>query len=259
LDISLVNFKCMSKDYGAVVSQQGYDVKTCADRYLVYSSAFRSLKIFNVSSVSTTIPASGTNVITITHDLGYLAPCIVIYNGSTTSGVLKSYFMSDSQVSNLDIEISTTTIKINIPTGFDSPANNTGDTVYFTVYSFLETFDTYSASNINTGTTLGAESQDYGFRISKPGYDVKTCTDEQCVLSSSFFTHIVHKKGKNSTDGIVSHTLGYIPLFLGFIKYSGNSFLSYDPRFTWIDSSNVECFLNAGDEFYYIIFKSKQL
>jgi len=89
------------RDFGAAVSQKGYDVKTCADRFLVYSSAFSNLKINNVYSVSTTIPTAGNiNTITITHNLGYFAPVIVIYNGSTTRGITNSFFMSTPITSN---------------------------------------------------------------------------------------------------------------------------------------------------------------
>ena len=73
-------------DYGMAVSQPGKDVKVTADRFFTLSSSFQSLKVLAVHEVTTTIPVSGTNVITITHNLGYFAPCLVVYNGSTTLG-----------------------------------------------------------------------------------------------------------------------------------------------------------------------------
>lgn len=47
-------------DYGARVSQRGYDVKTAADRFMVYSSAFRTLKVFSVSSLTGTAPSGNS-------------------------------------------------------------------------------------------------------------------------------------------------------------------------------------------------------
>jgi hypothetical protein len=245
-------------DYGAKVSQKGYDVKTCADYLLVYSSAFRNLKIVASGTGSTTIPASGsgtTNTITFTHSLGYLSPFIVVYNGSTTLGVGKSYFMSDSAFQ-LPLESDTTTTKVLVDEFFDQGFSNPGDTVYFTWYQFMETFDTYSSSTINSGTTSGATSSDYGFRISKTGFDVKTCANIDCVVSSSFFTSIIHKKGTDTT-GTVTHDLGYIPLFLGYINVSGKLYLANDLIAS--DTSNIYCTLNPGEAFYYVILKQKTI
>ena len=254
-------------DYGAAVSQKGYDVKTCADRFLVYSSAFQTLKIHSVSSVTTTIPASGTNTITITHSLGYYAPFIVVYNGSTSTGQGDSFFMNDNSTPWLTARQYINSLEIDVDSSFDSDNSSVSDTVYFTIYIFLDDFRTVAENTINTGTTIGASSTDYGLRISKDGYDVKTCTDEQCVLSSSFFNNIVHKKGTvNSVVSppgsatTVSHNLGYVPNFLAFIKYDGNSYMEYDGRF--ITSSSTKITLNpleqGGDNiYYYIIFKDK--
>ncbi len=244
-------------DFGAAVSQRGYDVKTAADRFLVYSSAFRNLKIFATYTGTTTIPAAGVNTVTFTHNLGYYAPCIVIYNGSTTLGQNTSYFMSDS-FSDLELNIYTDRVEVKVDDTFDNGNSAAGDTVYFTCYQFIDTFDTYAASSINSGTATGASSDDYGFRISKAGFDVKTCADVDCILSSSFFTNIIHKKGIDTT-GTVAHSLGYLPAFLCYLKYDGDSFLSLNNNSFAVDTSNLYFDqLNAGDSNYYVILKTKQ-
>ena len=250
-------------DYGIAVSQKGKDVKSTADRFFTVSSSFQSLKVLAVHSVSTTIPASGTNTITITHNLGYYAPAIVVYNGSTTLGQGTSYFMSDSYfpLSGVDstadgIEIAVNTIKINVTSTFDSGVSAVGATVYFTVYSFIDTFDSFTAPLLNTDTTASTQGTDYGFRISKPGFDVKTCADVDCIVSSSFYTTTVHKRGTDNTN-TVSHGLGYIPGYLAFVKYSGNSYLSLANNLTSVNATNLEWGMTAGDVLYYVIFKSK--
>ena len=240
-------------DYGAAVSQKGYDVKTCADRFLVYSSAFQSLKIFSVSSVTTTVPASGTNTATVTHNLGYYTPYIVIYNGNTTEGTGTSYFFSNG-IYGLETRGYDNKIEIDV----DEYFADTGDTVYFTVYVFLDGFGTVAEKNINTGTTSGSSSTDYGMRISKSGYDVKTTADVNCVLSSSFSSEIIHKKG-STTTATVTHNLSYIPNVLAYIRFSSLSetFISYmygnDIMTT---SSNIQM-IPTGQTYYYVIFKNK--
>jgi len=248
-------------DYGAAVSQKGYDVKTCDDRFLVYSSVFQNLKIFSVQEVSTTIPASGANTITITHNLGYYAPFFVIYTGSSSVGRTNSYFFTDSFGYSLDyygsnIRQYTDRLEIQVDDIFDDAT--TGATVYFTVYLFLDDFSVVSAKSINSGTTSGASSTDYGIRVSKGGYDVKTCTDEQCVFSSSFFNQIIHMKGTTTGDTI-THSLGYVPNFYCFTRYTGASetFIYYEnfPNAT----STILDFTGMGSDYtkYYLIFKDK--
>lgn len=339
----------MTLDYGAAVSQKGYDVKTCADRFLVYSSAFPVLKIFNTVSISGVIPSgnsknftanastnyltsaghglnngdqlnflsddvlpggltaleynnpwggeiyyvinkttdtfqvsltSGGSAVDITstgsgthtwyndtlkiiynHNLGYFAPCIWIYNGSTSVGINASYFMSDSTYLPLQIRQYADRSEIYVFNP-DAGATVPGNTVYFTLYQFLDNFDTIEASTRNTGTTSGASSSDYGFRVSKPGYDVKSCTDEQCMLSSSFFTQIIHMKGSinGDVDPIsIYHGLGYIPSFLSFLKADGTSFLSLATVYNAVTTTTLESYPNEGDVLYYIIFKGKSV
>jgi len=250
-------------DYGAAVSQKGYDVKTCADRFLVYSSAFQTLKIFNTYSVSTTIPASGDNTITINHNLGYLAPFIVLYNGSSSIGTSNTYFFCDSYFSSFTQDYwnncrqYTDKLEIDVSSFFDD--GTTGATVYFTVYIFLDDFRTVAEQNINTSTTSGASSNDYGIRISKSGYDVKTCADIDCVLSSSFFNQIINKKGilTSTADDLysISHNLSYFPSVLVYYRSSGNSYMNYDTSI--IQNNSIQRFLYNGDKLYYIIFKQK--
>lgn len=247
-------------DYGASVSQKGYDSKNCDDRFLVYSSAFQNLKIFNVYSVSAVIPSSGSNRITINHNLGYLAPFFVIYTGSSQIGRNKSYFFTDSFGYPLDfygnyIRQYTDRLEIDIDESFDDYAP-AGTIVYFTVIQFLDDFSEISAKSINSGSSSGASSDDYGIRVSKDGYDVKECTDEQCILSSSFGSPIIHMKGSTTGDSI-SHSLGYILNFITFTKYSGDSFIYYDAYPSASDS--IIDFSGMGSDYtkYYIILKDK--
>ncbi len=54
----------------------------------------------------------------------------------------------------------------------------------------------------------------YGIKISKPTFDVKTCTADQLVFSSEFNTLMVAKADAPSTPGNYTHGLGYAPAFI---------------------------------------------
>jgi len=252
-------------DYGAAVSQKGYDVKTCADRFLVYSSAFQTLKIYNTYTVSTTKPSAGGahNIITITHNLGYYAPFFVVFNGSTTIGTLKSYFFSDStgfRKMHDYVRNYQNYMEIEVDDYFDDEGTAAGATVYFTVYLFLDDFRTVAESSINSGASSGASSTDYGFRISKVGFDVKSCVDKDCVITSSQFSQIVHKKGSSTSSGTtmsISHSLGYIPAAFPYIRPSGTSYIKLCYTSSFLTGSIDLYDIASGDVVYYIIFKNK--
>jgi hypothetical protein len=331
--------------YGAKVSQKGYDVKTCADRFLVFSSSFLNLKVLSTYSVTCTTPRdnfaaftanagtdtltsvahglnngevvyfstdgtlpgglslyieevdafvfervglvyyvinktadtfqvsltsggsavditsagsgthewnSETNKVVITHNLGYRSPWLFIYNGTAASGGT-SQFMADS-FEQLDIRIYDNTTEIYTRALFDGLIAST--TVYFTCYQFLDTFDDYSASTINTSTSSGSSSTDYGIRISKPGFDVKTCSNVDLILSSSFFSSIIHKKGLAGTS--VSHDLGYLPAFLSFMRPNGKSYLRLGNDNTAVSTTGLT-FGGYNDAVYYVILKNKSI
>lgn len=67
--------------------------------------------------------------------------------------------------------------------------------------------------------------KDYGIKISKPGFDVKTCADKDLVFSSKFDTFRVHSTGIGSftangalQTATIAHALGYVPAFMLFTE-----------------------------------------
>lgn len=242
---------------GMAVSQPNYDVKDSADRFKVFSSSFQTLKVFNTYAITTTKPSSGsgdTNTATATHNLGYFCPYLVIYNGNTTEGVGASYFFTDSEVPLLTRGY-TDRVEIDVDEYFDSSASD-GDTIYFTVYVFLDDFRAVAESSINSTITTNSTGNNYGIKVSKSGYKVKEATDEQLILSSAFPNQVIHKKGI-STAATISHNLGYIPNFIVFNDLAGNpNYIEFtDPASSGITDSALT--LIGGANNYYIIFKDK--
>jgi len=192
------------------------------------------------------------NVITITHNLGRLVPYIVIYNSGSNN-----YFFSDSGISQLETRCFTDRIEIGIDGYFDGADGTGGGTVNFTVYIFLDGFDTIAGSSIDTDTPgAGASSADYGIAVSKDGYNVLTCTSEQLAFSSSFFNQIVHMKGIATTLP-VAHSLGYAPQHLTYLKPTSESFIKMDPYFgTTTTNLDVGYTLSDYGVAYYVVFKN---
>lgn len=259
----------MAKDYGAAVSQRGYDVKTCADRFLLYSSAFQTLKIHSIIKVTGTLP------LTITHNLGYYCPFEVIAHNAPQMAYQnwkRIPFSDGNFLESVNARGYTDRIEI-----VNSPELLPEDSNSYTVIIYLDNFATVAEKVVNIGTDLGDFSEDYGFRVSKDGFDVKTCADKDCAMSSKQgFSEIIHKKGINTArtgQVAVSHNQGVPLKFLAFQKKSTESFitpmvrrgrstLSLDGAF--IDSSNLYMGIDLGDgtfatgyDFYYLMYKNR--
>jgi len=84
---------------------------------------------------------------------------------------------------------------------------------------------------------------DYGIKISKPGYDVKTASPHQLVFSSKYQTLKIKQQGSGTiTDSggrthTIAHNLGYVPMFLvhTMIDEFFGSFYGNDPSDLYID------------------------
>lgn len=71
------------------------------------------------------------------------------------------------------------------------------------------------------------------FKIAKPGFDVKTATDEQLAYSSEWDTlkasaigleNLTIPAASTSVDLDITHGLGYAPAFFALIRISGTTF-----------------------------------
>ena len=81
-------------NYGVKVSQSGYDVKTCADKNLIYSSKFaNAFKIAKEGATTLVVASSALGTKTIAHGLGYtpshlvFVDKVVILGGANKWGV----------------------------------------------------------------------------------------------------------------------------------------------------------------------------
>lgn len=109
---------------------------------------------------------------------------------------------------------------------------------------------------------------DYGFRISHTGKDVKTCADEDCVITSKYseLKGVLSGSGSQSIPHntvrtvTIAHGLGYIPFVTAYIDYSQDGNFSIMPIYLlsfvdqssfWVkaDSTNVYIKFWQGNNF----------
>ena len=230
---------------GAKVSIPGYDVKTVLDQFLSTTSSAKDLKIFKEVAVSQSVPAEDVADLLYTHNLGYYSPVLVVYNGNSIDGTINRLMDKNYQYF-----FSGNTVTIGIYNDHVSTA-----TYYFTIYVFLDSFDSYTADSIGSTSSVFSTGSDYGLRVSKAGFDVKTCADKDCTVTSKYGSGVVHKIGSTS-PGTVNHGLGYIPQFFSYEHYSGDDYIQ-PPLYlnAYINSSDL-VFDDVGqDTNYYVIFK----
>jgi hypothetical protein len=229
-------------DYGIKVSLPGYNVKTCADRQLAFSSSFKGLKI--VKSGKLNVGDSGT----VAHNLGYIPAFNVFSYYSSPSGY-RVFPYATVDATNLYIGT------ISVPVSYYIFGHDLTEIIFPT--------------NIDTTPiSQGTISNDYGIKVSKDGKDVKTAGVDDLSITSKYGNYIIHKSGyilSSLTQELntISHGLGYVPHFLAFSRKTTESVVhgihinvltlglpSADATNIYFDNLTSDQFL-----FYYIIFK----
>lgn len=239
-------------NYGAKVSRRGYDVNTASDRQLLWSSAFQALKIVGRFDVNFT--ADGTERVIYTHNLGY-KPMFFIYSVQGSSLWHKKRIATN----NVDFRWFPNRIPTSLP--INSSAN-------VKVIMFGTEFgEVFNAPNIDVGDTVLAPYGDFGIKVSRDGFDVKTAALNDLVFSSggtlagqAVHQQIVHRYGQvvnqiGQNTQTIAHGLGYVPMFAVFVRYRtiGGSQRNYwsivMPQWTepinqkysdaWADTNNI--------------------
>jgi len=200
-------------NFGLKVSQQGYDVKTCADKEMLLHSSFKHLKIYMEGSF--TGKTAGQTI--ATHNLGYV-PIFLVYGISTNSYVMPT-FLEDMVYYSSPLVNSTNLIQGATPL----------TSGYY--YIFQEQLNqNYSPVNVQTtATSQGTQVADYGVKASKSTYDVKTATVKNLIMTSGRKAageearlHIVHSITTGDLPGVagnttITHNLGYVPMVLWYL------------------------------------------
>jgi len=273
-------------NYGMKVSRQGFDVKTCADHQLLFSSSFK-FPMYTISGTATITTLDSDQTI-VTHNLGYIPIFFCLIRNepppsSATDATNRLHWHAvgasgDSPAPTIVCDTTKIYYKAN-------QYVNTLYVAYFIMPYNLEA--SFSAPNIDlTVDTQGTITTDWGFKVSKDGQDVKTATQANLQSFSGSSSggypvrhQIIHKVGTVTgvTGGStvsIAHGLGYKPFFLWYWKTSSSpkeyALVQTTHRVyagppielqlvvrTWADNTNVNLYYNmAGTyDFAYVIFK----
>lgn len=96
-------------------------------------------------------------------------------------------------------------------------------------------------------------------KLSKPGFDVKTCQDKDLIFSSE--RNMLKTKMVGNTTGSVAHGLAYTPIYFAMNKISSTKFgiigQNYFSGIPYTDASNfVSNGGGANESKYYIFYQS---
>lgn len=104
---------------------------------------------------------------------------------------------------------------------------------------------------------------DYGFKITKEGFDVDTATDDQLVLSSKFQNFVVVQEGSGTAPGgvgdqtiSINNNLDFPTVFYVWEKagWKANSWrCNYKSYIDAGDSMKLKLVIPAGTDYYYMI------
>ena len=101
---------------------------------------------------------------------------------------------------------------------------------------------------------------DWGFKISQDGKDVKTCADNELVMSSEFdmLKTKISASTSASADTSVAHNLAYIPVAFVTRKIATNKYSLIGQNGMGVDATDLYIFhwgLGSETEYYrYYIF-----
>lgn len=102
---------------------------------------------------------------------------------------------------------------------------------------------------------------DYGIKISKDGYDVKTATIENLVLTSKANQFKIHLQGtltftSDNQTQTISHGLSYTPAYMAYTKDNGGTYYYFrQGGQDYVDSTYLSFLASTGQIISYIIFK----
>jgi hypothetical protein len=243
---------------GIKVSRKGYDVKTCADQELVFSSSWPTLKIFDQGSF--TIADTTQDVTLKNHALGYYPLYLVFVDRIDPSEPATGPHVATTGTSQF-IGVDSSNLKWWGATRGAGAGTISGR---YYIYHYNMITD-YTAPIISTADTLqGSELDDYGIKETVDGASTSSTDLREFSIHSGTRKLLIHRTGYGSLGvggGVVTitHSLGYEPMFMMFAKIQGYTYyqMVFGADDSAVDSNTtaVKFAIPYQCDYAYIIFK----
>lgn len=207
-------------DWGAKVSQEGYNVNTVADYQLLFNSSWPLLKVEKQGSF--TVSNGSVDTVIYTHNLGYYPAFAIFANDNTDTGVTSGSLFASNNISGGLVGCNTTELKWF--GGFFSDGTNPR-TFYYYIYR-LDLESTFTAPTINTTAGTQAIVSNYGIKATIPGKSVTSTDLRDYSVHSGTLSPLVHmiKSGlptfnaPSSYHLTATHNFGYQTIYLTYTR-----------------------------------------
>lgn len=258
-------------DYGIKVAKEGKDITSTDPRDYRFHSGINILKIFKEGFGTKSVAHGVVGTVDVTHNLGY-KPMVFSYfkhpsNGHWYSAPCRTYEYGGSATWDLmSVMKHTSNNQIQIRLYDGDPAMPLSPTnVNYKYYILADPRENDWYLPASSDTDNGSYSDDYGFKISRPGIDVKTAEPKNLVFSTAFNTFKEYRIIKMTTAGSsVNHGLNYPPTFLAvkedyfhsgeFIRGDVTPFINGSYPEISVDDTKVYYSANAYETIYVILF-----
>jgi hypothetical protein len=226
---------------GVKFATNPFDVRTCPDRNLLFSSEFRSMPIAIQGSKEMTFDGYNLDQTIAVHSLGYYPVFLTMMVINGKSQFNSGRFSSDQSVSSGGLTFYCTKTDLRVETiWFDgSPATVT---IYY--YIFLIPLElNIEALNLEDKTTeVGTEKRKSGIIFSQRDESLTDEYPKTKDITTNYPSLIIHKQTYGYYDGSswlsVPHDLGYPPMFLIFVQNDNTPLDSFTPK-SRFDSYNL--------------------
>jgi hypothetical protein len=258
-------------DYGMKVAKTGKSITSTNPRDYRFHSGINMLKIFKEAFGSKSVSTGVVGTIDVTHNLGY-KPIVLSYFKHPSDGHWYSApcrtFDYETTFPNWDLmsvmkHINNNQIQIKLYDG-DPPMPTSPTSINYKYYILADPRENDWYEPATSDTDEETYSDDYGFKISRPGIDVKTAEPKNLVFSTSFNTFKEYRIIKMTSEGSITHGLDYPPTFLAlkedyfnpgeFIRGDAWPFINGSAPMISIDDTKVYYRTGGYEDIYVILF-----
>ena len=244
-------------DFGIKLSQEGHDVFSAADKDLIFSSAWRSLRYVTSKQVTPNASLFRAG----NHELGYV-PMVLSW---TERG-----FDGTNQAQNSIFGYTGAYAQFNEHQIFFTSAADNTDRYFYTVFD-LNLKENYQAPNITLETLEGIarRDKDFGIKLAKAGASIDAEDMIAYIMHSGTRSPMVHSVTYGRREGGITeqypvkikHKLGYQPAYFVFAKISTNPYELWQPIMNASDSfvqsneNELDLYISYECEYSIVILK----